>query len=66
MSTFPNCSSSEVSVVGCVVPDCVVPDCIVAELILKPVIYYFHERIWYRKIKFGLVEEKKSKLKKFN
>ena len=36
----------------------------VAELILKPVIYYFHERIWYRRIKFGLVEEKKSKLKK--
>ena len=36
----------------------------VAEMILKPVIYYFHERIWYRRIKFGLVEEKKSKLKK--
>ena len=36
----------------------------VAELILKPVIYYFHERIWYRRIKFGLVEEKKHKLKK--
>jgi len=36
----------------------------VAEMILKPVIYYFHERIWYRWIKFGLVEEKKPKLKK--
>ena len=36
----------------------------VAEIVLKPIIYYFHERIWYRRIKFGLVEEKKHKLKK--
>ena len=35
-----------------------------AEIILKPIIYYLHERIWYRWIKFGLVEEKKPKLKK--
>jgi uncharacterized membrane protein len=36
----------------------------ISEIILKPVIYYFHERIWYKRIKFGLVEEKKTKLKK--
>ena len=24
------------------------------ELIVKPVIYYIHERIWYRWIRFGL------------
>jgi uncharacterized membrane protein len=24
------------------------------ELILKPVIYFLHERVWYRWIKFGL------------
>jgi uncharacterized membrane protein len=27
-----------------------------AELLLKPAIYYLHERIWYRLIKFGLKE----------
>ena len=26
----------------------------VAELIYKPVQYYFHERIWYKYIKYGL------------
>jgi uncharacterized membrane protein len=26
----------------------------VGELILKPIIYFFHERIWYKYIKFGL------------
>lgn len=26
----------------------------VAELVYKPVQYYFHERIWYKYIKFGL------------
>jgi uncharacterized membrane protein len=26
----------------------------VAELIYKPIQYYFHERIWYRWIKYGL------------
>ena len=36
----------------------------VAEMIFKPVIYYFHERIWYRWIKFGLIEDKKPKSKK--
>jgi len=35
-----------------------------AELILKPIIYYFHERAWYKWTKFGLIEEKKPKFKK--
>lgn len=26
----------------------------IGELILKPVIYFLHERVWYRYIKFGL------------
>jgi uncharacterized membrane protein len=30
----------------------------VAELLYKPIQYYIHERIWYRFIKFGLVEVK--------
>ena len=33
----------------------------VAELIYKPIQYYIHERIWYRFIKFGLVEVKPTK-----
>ena len=24
------------------------------ELVLKPIIYFLHERVWYRYIKFGL------------
>jgi uncharacterized membrane protein len=36
----------------------------VAELLIKPVLYYLHERIWYRYVKFGLIEEKKPKVKK--
>ena len=35
-----------------------------AEIILKPIIYYLHERIWYSWFKFGLIEEKPIKLKK--
>ena len=35
-----------------------------AELLLKPIIYYLHERAWYKWTKFGLVEEKKPKPKK--
>ena len=38
----------------------------VAELIYKPIQYYIHERIWYKWIKFGLVQEKKPKSKKTN
>jgi len=34
------------------------------ELIFKPFLYYTHERVWYRFIKFGLVEDKKTKTKK--
>ena len=34
------------------------------ELIFKPFLYYDHERVWYRFIKFGLVEDKKLKPKK--
>ena len=36
----------------------------VVELVYKPIQYYIHERIWYRWIKFGLIEEKKPKPKK--
>ena len=35
-----------------------------AELLLKPFIYYLHERAWYKWTKFGLVEDKKPKIKK--
>lgn len=30
------------------------------ELIVKPVLYYIHERIWYRWIKFGLINRDKE------
>jgi uncharacterized membrane protein len=33
----------------------------VAELLYKPIQYYIHERVWYRWIKFGLVEVKEKK-----
>ena len=33
----------------------------VAELIYKPLQYYIHERVWYRYIRYGLIEEKKKK-----
>ena len=32
------------------------------ELILKPLLYFIHERIWYKWIKFGLIPEKKKKI----
>lgn len=35
----------------------------VAELVYKPIQYYIHERIWYRFVKFGLVQEKEKKVK---
>jgi uncharacterized membrane protein len=28
----------------------------VTELVIKPLLYYYHERLWYRFIRFGLVE----------
>lgn len=33
----------------------------VVELVYKPIQYYIHERVWYRFIKFGLVEIKQPK-----
>jgi uncharacterized membrane protein len=33
----------------------------VAELLIKPALYYLHERFWYRYLKFGLIEVKPSK-----
>ena len=36
----------------------------IAELVYRPIQYYIHERVWYRFIKFGLVEDKKPKVKK--
>lgn len=29
----------------------------IAELLWKPIQYYLHERIWYRWIKYGLIEQ---------
>jgi uncharacterized membrane protein len=29
-----------------------------AELVIKPVLYFLHERFWYKYIKFGLTEDK--------
>ena len=33
----------------------------VAELLYKPIQYYIHERIWYRYIRFGLIDSKPPK-----
>ena len=30
-----------------------------AELILKPIIYFAHERIWYKWVKYGLKKDSK-------
>lgn len=30
----------------------------IIELIWKPIQYYVHERVWYKHIKFGLIESK--------
>ena len=30
----------------------------IIELLWKPIQYYIHERVWYKHIKFGLVESK--------
>lgn len=32
----------------------------VAEILYKPLQYYIHERIWYKYIKFGLKDDKKT------
>ena len=34
----------------------------IAELVYKPIQYYLHERVWYKFIKFGLIQEKKPKV----
>ena len=31
------------------------------DLLLKPIIYYLHERVWYKWVKFGVVIEKPKK-----
>ena len=37
----------------------------IVELCVKPIIYFLHERAWYKWIKFGVVSEKtKKKVKK--
>jgi uncharacterized membrane protein len=36
----------------------------VVELLYKPIQYYIHERVWYRFIKFGLLESKSVKKSK--
>ena len=30
----------------------------IGELIIKPIIYFFHERFWYKWIKYGLTNKK--------
>ena len=30
----------------------------IGELLIKPIIYFLHERMWYRYIKYGLKKEK--------
>jgi uncharacterized membrane protein len=33
----------------------------VAELLIKPALYYLHERFWYRYVRYGLVKVEKPK-----
>ena len=28
----------------------------IAELVIKPIIYFIHERVWYKWIKFGVIK----------
>lgn len=30
----------------------------IGEIVIKPIIYFLHERVWYRYIKYGLKKEK--------
>lgn len=32
----------------------------IAELLYKPVQYYIHERVWYKWIKYGLINKKQK------
>ena len=34
----------------------------VGEIILKPIIYFLHERMWYKWIKFGLIVTKEKRV----
>ena len=34
----------------------------IVELVYKSIQYYIHERIWYKFIKFGILEDKKKKV----
>lgn len=36
----------------------------IVEIFIKPLIYFLHERVWYKWIKFGVVESKIKKEKK--
>lgn len=36
----------------------------IAELVYKPIQYYIHERVWYRFIRFGILDEKQKRTKK--
>lgn len=32
------------------------------EIIIKPIIYFFHERIWYKWIRYGIRDENSDKV----
>jgi uncharacterized membrane protein len=34
----------------------------IGELLFKPFIYFLHERMWYKWIKFGVIEDKSEKI----
>lgn len=34
----------------------------IVELVYKPIQYYLHERVWYKYVKFGIIQEKKKKV----
>lgn len=36
----------------------------IAELIIKPIIYFLHERVWYQYIKYGLSKKNEKSRKK--
>jgi uncharacterized membrane protein len=36
----------------------------VVEMVIKPIIYFAHERIWYRYIKYGLKNQKNNTILK--
>jgi uncharacterized membrane protein len=30
----------------------------IGELLIKPIVYFLHERVWYRYIKYGVINKK--------